>query len=308
MRPTYHRSAFKRRVMLGNRIRLFVLVEGKVHDPVFYDSVCAASPALRSAGYLVWLAENLKDDVTGLTCGGRPGLLATYRAAKRDGWLSITTSSGPKNLAICMDRDCDGLLRKGLRNRHVIYTPLHDVEALIYGCARSDQALRNCFSLTEAEASQLERSLGNWRERLAVSWKPYIELCYFAAAVGSRVGISFKRSSTVHTPASRFGTADPKLVADSLNQVLSAATRLNAPSRILWVRAQIEARYRRGEGCTLLKGKWLAEYLIYEVRRIWGTGPLYLPTLDAVTASFLQAVDYKHPLAGVIRQRLEALV
>lgn len=307
-RLSYSRSAFARRVQISQH-SLFVVVEGKNLDARFYDRVCASSAAIGAAGYQVWLAEQIKDDVTGVSAGGKKAVIAHFDYFKTVGKLTVTSSGGKHSIAFMVDRDNDDFSGGKRRSPHVIYTDMFDVEAEIFFRGNDEEALAGALSLDSASASQLVADLSDWIGDLASAWREWITLCVTAKAVGAGCDVGFGRESWVNNP--KYGAVDAiKLVAAA--KKIEAATR-RTPTEFNVISARVRGRvsscYRKGDGRRLVKGKWLAHYLMYRVKDHFGSAPVsYGGFEDSIARAYLAACDFREKWADHYRVRLESLI
>ena len=76
-------AGFSKRVMMSGVVRLFIVVEGKVLDPAFYDQVLASDPVIAANGYEIRLVQQITRG--GVGSGGKQAALALfdeYRTSK----------------------------------------------------------------------------------------------------------------------------------------------------------------------------------------------------------------------------------
>ncbi|MFE1285982.1 hypothetical protein [Streptomyces sp. NPDC058751] len=307
-RLSYNRSAFARRVQISQD-SLFVIVEGKDLDARFYDRVCDSSTSIETAGYQIWLAEQLKDDVTGAVAGGKKAVLAHYDYFKTAKKLSVTSSSGKHSIAFMIDRDNDDLSGGKKRSPHVIYTEMFDVEAEAFVRGNDEEALAGILSLDSASASQLAADLKGWVKDLADTWREWVTLCTVAKAVGAGCDVGFGRESWVNNP--KYGSAESVKLAAAEAKISASTRRTSAEFNAIStrVRGRINSCYSRGHSYRLLKGKWLAPYLVYRVKGHFGSAPVHYGGVeDSVARAYLATCDFRENWVNYYRDRLEALI
>ncbi|MGW6058696.1 hypothetical protein [Streptomyces sp. NPDC055189] len=288
---------------------LFVIVEGKDLDARFYDCVCGSSSWIEAAGYQVWLAEQLKDDATGVAAGGKKAVLAHFDYFKASGKLSVTSSSGKHAISFMVDRDNDDVSGGKRRSPHVIYTDMFDVESEAFVHGKDEVALAGALSLDASSASLLATDLNDWIKDLANAWREWITLCTLAKAAGSGCDVGFRRESWVNIP--KYGAVEPIKLAAAEAKVVASTRRtpveFNAISAR--VRGRINSCYSKGSGYRLLKGKWLSSYLTYRVKDYFGSAPVHYGSFtDSVARDYLAACDFRENWANYYRDRLEALI
>ncbi len=307
-RLSYNRSAFARRVQISQD-SLFVIVEGKDLDARFYDRVCDSSATIGVAGYQVWLAEQIKDDSTGAAAGGKKAVLAHFDYFKSAGKLSVNSSSRKHSIAFMVDRDNDDVSGGRRRSPHVTYTDMFDVEAEIFVRGNDKEALAGIFSLDSSSASQLATDLNGWIGDLANEWRDWITLCTIAKATGAGCDVGFGRESWVNNP--KYGATEPAKLAAAGTKVAASTRRSPADYNAIStrVRGRISACFAKGHGHRLVKGKWLAPYLVYRVKAHFGSAPVaYKGVEDYVARAYLETCDFREKWASHYRDRLEALV
>ncbi|WP_430378256.1 hypothetical protein [Streptomyces sp. B1-3] len=288
---------------------LFVIVEGKNLDARFYDRVCASSTAIEAAGYQVWLAEQLSDDSTGVVAGGKKAVVAHFDYFKATGKLTVTSSAGKHSIAFMVDRDNDDISGGRRRSPHVIYTDMFDVEAEVFFRGNDEEALAISLSLDSASVRQLVADLGDWIGDLASAWKEWITLCVAAKAVGAGCNVGFGRQSWINIP--KYGAADAIKVAAAEKQIEASARRTPAQFTAITarVRGRINSCYGKGDGRRLVKGKWLAPYLMHRVQDHFGSAPVsYDGFEDSIARAYLAACDFSQRWAEYYRGRLESLI
>ncbi|MFJ8362760.1 hypothetical protein [Streptomyces sp. NPDC093984] len=287
---------------------LFVIVEGKDLDARFYDRICGSSAKVEAAGYQVWLAEQLKDDVTGVAAGGKKAVLAHFEFFKASGKLTVTSSSGKRSMAFMVDRDNEDVSGGKKRSPHVIYTDMFDVEAEVFIRGSDQEALAGILSLDSASVSQLVTDLSGWVMDLADAWREWITLCVIAKATGAGCDVGFGRESWVNNP--KYGAVEAVKLAAAAQKVATStrrsATEYSAISSR--VRRRINSCYSKGHGYRLIKGKWLAPYLMHRVKSHFGSAPVsYKSVEDSLARAYLAACDFREMWADHYRDRLELL-
>ncbi|MFF5334145.1 hypothetical protein [Streptomyces sp. NPDC013181] len=288
---------------------LFVIVEGKDLDARFYDRVCDSSAVIGVSGYQIWLSEQLEDDSTGVAASGKKAVLAHFEYFKSVGKLTVHSSIGKHSIAFMVDRDNDDMSGGKKRSPHVIYTDMFDVEAEVFVHGSDEEALAVIFSLDKASAGQLARDLSGWVADLANTWKEWITLCVVAKAAGAGCDVGFGRESWVNNP--KYGTAEAVKLAAAEKKVATSARR--NPSEYNSISARVRKRinscYTKGNAHRLVKGKWLAPYLVHRVKLHFGEAPVgYRGAEEYVARAYLATCDFREKWATHYRNRLESLL
>jgi hypothetical protein len=306
-RLSYSPGGFLRRIHIG-RDSLYLIVEGRTHDPVFYDRLCESSNVLRRAGYQVWLSEQISNGA-----GGKAAMLGLFDEYREKATLSFPgrTARARRSIAFCLDRDADHLVGGTRRSPHVLYTQLADVEAEIFTHGSDMNALSIAASLDGQSARGLVEQLGDWRADLADLMRSWIELCCLALTLSSRCpGVGFRQHSLVNGPNS-YEPVRPVDVQSVYGRLAaeSPLTPTEQARRERRLRRRIELIYRRGEGWSLVKGKWIPRYLTIRVRTYFGSAPAELQDLTRhLTKAYLGTIDFSGAWAVRYHAQLESLV
>lgn len=291
-----------------SRDALFVIVEGRVIDPVFYDRLCGASRKVVAAGYQVWLIEQVNGG-----SGGKPGSLKLFDYCRRRSALRVTSSPsrGVTSLVFFLDRDIDHITNGRRVSPHLIYTEHADVEAEILSHGSDAQALSVSVSLDSATTDSLLTALGDWRQYVAQSQRDWIELCAIARSLYAHCGgIGLGHMSCVNVP-SPFGPVDPVKCREAYDRVVlkSQYSASQSAKRERAVRLRIAGLYQAGRGWELVPGKVAARYLLDGFKRHFGSGPVdYTSTGASVCKTYLATIDFGAAWSSKYRQQLEALI
>ncbi|MEU4729495.1 hypothetical protein [Streptomyces sp. NPDC023588] len=286
-----------------------MIVEGKDLDARFYDRVCGSSAEVGAAGYQIWLAEQLKDDSTGAVAAGKKAVLGHFSYFETSGKLTVSSSSGKHAVAFMVDRDNEDVCGGRIGSPHVIYTDMFDVESEAFFHGDDAVALAEVLSLDANSANQLAADLNGWIVDISEIWREWLTLCTVAKAAGAGCDVGFGRESWINDP--KYGAVDTdKLTAAELK--LAESTRhgsVEYDAISARVRSEIDACFGDARGHRLIKGKWLASYLIYRVKDHFGSAPVtYKGAEDFVARAYLAACDFKENWVDHYRVRLELLI
>ncbi|WP_439948317.1 hypothetical protein [Streptomyces sp. BBFR109] len=303
---SYTRAAFIRRIAMS-RDKSFLVVEGREFDVPFYSRICESSRAVKVSGYQIWLAEQIREDITGSGRGGKPGVLSLFDYCKTRKSLRVASPLGEKALTFCLDRDNEQITGGGRRSPHILYTRKSDVEAEIFSHGLNDDVLMSTLSLDRSTAQTVVKSLGDWRLELAHSWRDWIELCCLAKRLGAKCDVGFGSESTINRP--KYGVTDPALAAAARARVIarSSLPHVEVVSHERLIATRITAVYARGNPRDLLKGKWIPAFLESKIRSHFGKAPVSFNGFStAIKVILVHALDYSAAWATPYRQRLEA--
>ncbi|MFJ3847728.1 hypothetical protein ACIPV3_27025 [Streptomyces albidoflavus] len=287
-----------------------MIVEGIELDSPFYDRICSASEKIKDAGYQIWLAQQIKDDTTNATAGGKKSVLAHYDYFKSQNKLSFCPSNGERrSIAFMVDRDNDDISGGRRRSPHVIYTEMCDVEAEVFIRGNDSEALSQALSLDSRSADHLAYTLGDWITQLSVIWRDWITWCCIAKATGSRCGVGFGRESQIN--ASKYGPVDPKELSAAIAEVTKAATcdSREVAAKRKRIEQTIGVRHTQGRGASTVKGKWLPFYLLYCIEVYFETNPYSVKGfLTFAAKAYLGSVDFRDGWVKYYQLKLEAVL
>lgn len=304
MRPRWSALGFATRVA-RSRDALFVVVEGRRFDPVFYDRLCGSDSALRQAGYQVRPIDTI-DMPRHLHNTGKLGVLDFFRLIRSTGKLTQTTRSGPRIIACIVDRDLDEFTRRKLRSPHLIYTHERDVEAELHRNGDIARALATALSATEIESQALASHLGDYTTRLADRWRDWIELGALALAINARCSVQPGRPSQVNVDM--YGSVSGSLLATARSTVLGAADpSCNVPYWVSQVRSYFTRVFRTSVQARQVKGKWLAGFVEHEIRFVAGNSFDYRGFPSLFSHALLDSLDYSDAWAARYTAQLKAL-
>lgn len=302
---SYTRSAFVRRIAMS-RDKSFLIVEGREFDVPFYSRLCESSKAVESKGYQVWLAEQIREDITGSGRGGKPGVLSFFDYCKKRGSLRVSSPLGDKALTFCLDRDNEQITGGGRRSSHILYTRKSDVEAEMFSHGISAELLMSALSLDRSTAQTLIKDLGDWRLELATNWREWIELCCLAKRLESKCDVGFGSESTINVP--KYGPTDPGLASAARMRITtrSPLNRAQISSHEQIIKAKISAVFTKGTPGDLLKGKWLPSFLESRIRIHFGKSPVSFNGFStSIKALLVHSLDYSATWAEPYRKHLE---
>lgn len=285
-----------------SRKELFVIVEGRRLDRVFYDSLLNANRRAARVGYEVVLCEEVWPGA-----GGKESALQIFQDLRRRGRLQQQTRTRSHLIAFALDSDFDSVLARRKRSHHLFYTEACDVEAEVFINGDLTRALALSLSITNTDASTLANSLSGFVEDLANTWREWITLCCVALGMRSRCSVHPSKRSLVNRDA--YGQLDTAKLAAAIAEV-RATCGINAnPAIEPWIRARVDGVYRRGQHRLLVKGKNLPTYLT------WRLTPLITHTIvdsahfrTLITHSMLHTLDFESDWASKFHTQIDELL
>lgn len=248
---------------MSGSVRLFVVVEGKVLDPAFYDQVLACDPVTAANGYEIRLVQQITRGNVG--SGGKQAALALFDEYRASNCLRQSNNLGDRLIVFLIDRDYDDLVGSRRRSPHVIYTEHTDVEAEVFAHGDFQEGLRGALSLTRRESEDLAKHIGDPLSHIAACWHDWIVLCCLATAMRSACAVHPSKLSYVNPGL--LGPSDVQKVGRNLTLIRNTARTPNPRGREIQISRRVQAMTRRGDDKLLVKGKWVAPYLGVIVHR-----------------------------------------
>ncbi|MFE3057130.1 hypothetical protein [Nocardia sp. NPDC059239] len=277
---------------------LYIVVEGKRHDKAYYGLIAESSKVL-AGNYEVAKIESI------YTGGGKDSILQVFESMRVRNHLIQITSTGPKAAVFMLDRDAQNICGGLKRHRHVFYSRAYDVEAdiLINGDPKS--ALCITAGITPAESETLSKALGEWHRDVALEWREWIILCLLSHMLGIGSRANYSRSTV--------SSDDIKHIDSVRNQIHQSSGLDNAEFSKLEsdIRSRVYRIYAQGKSHTLLKGKWLPNYLRQRVSTHFNEGdqPDLADFEKRVVGNFMATLDpSRGPWARRYREPWESLI
>jgi hypothetical protein len=265
------------------RSRVWAVVEGINHDTPYYESLLADGANVTDVEFV----QASDFEVDGIAAGGKKHALKVLRALEDVGGLSYTNKETRVDVVVFVDRDDDVYAESLIIHDHLAYTVGSDVEADIVSQANLAAVVARTFSVSRAEASILapESPIAD----LTNLWTWWIAL-RLASVHCAWSDTRFSQLSLVNER--QYGEVLPEKV-----EQLSVRARKENPSwdsAVIDAVVYIEERKRCGETTGLVKGKWLAPYIIYRVRKGVSPGRL-LPavTYGQFITTCLMTIDFR---------------
>ncbi|MEH0528151.1 hypothetical protein QBA75_13445 [Streptomyces stelliscabiei] len=257
----------------------------------------------------MWLVEQIHDDITGKSAGGKPAVLSFFDHCKERNSLKLSSPLGDRLIFFCLDKDSEQITGGGRRNPHILYTQNSDVEADIFSHGISEEVMMTCLSLDKWTARKALAYLGDWRLELAVLWREWVELCCLAKALGARCDVGFGRESSINLD--RYGAVDQSLASAARTRVRSRSKL--TPSETSLVEAKIAARidavYAKGDARRVLKGKWIPNFVAWKLKNHFGATPVAMQGFDvSVGRLVMHSIDYSGRWVAVYHKRIEAML
>ena len=295
--------AFAARVKMGTN-RLWLIVEGRVHDRPFYDRLLATHPGLDGA-YAVRLAESV--EVHGVSTGGKAFALNLYRFLDEAGLLTQRNNGGSRLIAIALDRDLDHISGELVTSPHVIYTATMDVESEILLHGDLQAAAVDAYSLTRELVAPVISNGRDLASDLAQRWHDWITIGASASCCGVQTDVPYAQRSRINVGG--YGEVNVEEAAQFAEQIAARVASDPAKGQFEAARAQVEALFERGEQWTLIKGKWLAGYVWHLLGVAMGDEPRETNVVtETLAKACLPSLNFELSWANHYRTRFEALL
>lgn len=260
--PGWSLGAFHARVRMAKDFHLFVVAEGNVTDPQFYDELARTSRRRFVRAVKVYCVEQVtRGQPGGPGLSGKNAVIAAYASSKAGGSLSFMNRGGRRSILFCVDRDLDQRHVPYESDRHFCVTQQRDVEAEIFINANHVLALKRLLSVDSADAKFIWQHNSDWLVSLARMWSDWILLSSVVAISPSAPPGNWADKSPINIPpysatvdATQLGAIESRLVT-----ALGSKNKLRLAKQA--ARAHLRG-IRSAHGKTaVLKGKWLPAYL-----------------------------------------------
>ena len=288
---------------MGSR-RLWLVVEGRVHDSSFFDAMLATHPGLEG-GYTVRLAETI--EVDGTAAGGKSHVLAVMAWLDDADALIQQSKNGTHVIAFALDRDFDHLTGEKIKSDHVIYTVSMDVESEILLNGDLHAAASMAYSLTRENAS---RALPTSRELaidLATRWREWISIGICAASCDIGTSVPFAQRSRINEHG--YGPLVDSEAQKLRDDVISRFKDHEDLARFSSVSADVERIYNDGRQWTLVKGKWMAAFVWHLLAASLADVPRELNVkTETLAKTCIGTLDFQATWVAPYRSRLDTLL
>lgn len=256
-----HSSAAFVRSMQMSSCFLHVFVEGN-SDAFFYSEATRIATADTGTEWRIVRAWELSPSKAG---GGKLALIGYFKYLRQKGRLFSTSIGSGHTTIFFVDKDLDDFRRSKLRNVHIHYTSLFDVENHIFEATDLIPSLAAASGLPAALVRGIIGPPQVWLESAARNWKDWVKLCAVAWQLKVSCATTFRRPSTVNGGTG--GTVDQAAVEQRWAELEMAAGRGDFALTQERISHYIDLRYSDGRYHTVFKGKWYSNLLAAELLR-----------------------------------------
>ena len=255
-----HSFGAMRRYIQMSRHRVFIYVEGRDLDPVFYGRLCG--PVLRGQG----LSHEIivADRVAG-GGGGKNVLIRLFDYLRKRKALIDRSGPDAKLVMFYADKDTDDVFRTMRRSPNFIYTRHYCAENEVFCEGDLLSSIATAGSLDPGIVETRIPDPAVWRRAAAADWRNWIVLCL--AAQKLRMGGPATYSASHETINSKVNPAN----LAGCEADLRARSGLPAPifaEVIAWAKRCVDLTFRRGNHDRLFKGKWYVLFAMHELEQI----------------------------------------
>lgn len=266
-----------------SRARAWGIVEGSNHDVPFYESLLIEGAGIEHVEVIQ--ASDL--EVDGSSAGGKAHALKLKSALESSGSLEQENLSTKIDVIFFLDRDDDEYHGELSKDTHVAYTHYADVEAEIVAHSSLPTAISRTFSLTRRESQTF--AAASLMEQLTNIWSEWISLRLASGECGWS-DTRFSQPSQINFPA--YGPVDDALV-HKVCAGIEKACPSTWPPAVGRAKKHVKAEIEADCGARLLKGKWIASFVIHTVKHTLEDSRK-LPTVSVaqLMAACSMSVDY----------------
>lgn len=286
---------------------LFMVVEGRDTDHWFYEKLASKSPKLVEHGFQVWRIESFSLGHSANT-GGKDAILRLRERLLALESLSVSSKFGKRSVMFCLDADHDRLTKSLVKCRHITYTLLPDAEAHVLDSVDIGKMIAAVMSLSDEKKREVLATIGDYRYRLAEKWAAWLQLCCLSGRIGSSNGL---RPGTPGTAVNGTYGKITKKDLTVLRAAVIASSDFGMPE-IARLEKAVEDEVRSliavGEARQLVKGKWLGDYLAYELNRYAKSRKLKVVSKKEIHAAARASAAFQDPWLSYFRRRATALI
>lgn len=285
--------AFVQRARMSGTSKLWVLVEGKVHDRAFYDRLLSFNAEAHYQDHDVRVAEELS--LEGKEGSGKTHVLALYALYEREGLLRAASRTAVHNFLFVVDRDLDVIAERlrggGGPKPHLITTLTRDIESDILLHGDVVRAVSSTYSIGLARSRAIVASARQAAADLANLWREWIKLGVCEVTCELKSGLPHGKHSLVNKPS--VGPVDGLALTAWRSHHSTRAADLVCEERYSSVERWVDEQYLEGDQWRLVKGKWLAWYIARHVQQRCGDMPMQSGVPDDVLSkTCLETLDF----------------
>lgn len=303
-RLQYSFHTFLRRMQMSRNV-LFVFIEGYKDRYVYsilVDSICKGR-----VNYNIVTSFEL-DDIG----GGKDKLLIFFDFLRRKNSLLHLFKNKCTISCFFLDKDVDDFIGKKLNSKHLVYTRNFQLENYLYMYGDIGKASALSASLDINSVQRYLRRHPNWRRNAAICWREWVIFCIFSLLHTSTPFCNYgEHKSPINKGA--YGPIDKVKYRFYLAKLksLSHCNNNNFRKKLRVVTTLVDRIYAYEEFDLLFKGKWYANFLIEDIRKIAGRRQYFLNGLEERLLSNLSATlnfnerwtkDFRLPLFNLIKK------
>lgn len=290
--------AWIRRLQMS-KYSTWAIVEGVKHDTPFYEGLLTDGAGIKDAQIIQ--AEDIP--VGGYAAGGKDHALRIFDFLKEQGGLSQKNSEGNVNVFVFVDKDDDDYHNRKINASHLIYTEGMDVESEIVNNCHLVSAVANTFSISRGDARRFTPEQPS--EQIAGMWSQWISFRLSAETIGQGIA-RFSQASQINYPTFS-PNVDPQKVRDLCN-FINAGNQERWEESVSQAKSHVSKEIDAGASHGLVKGKWLAPFVIQEVKS-HASKERKLPKVshDQFITACLGTVDFSKSWANYYQAQIDPL-
>jgi hypothetical protein len=292
-------QGWAQRIKMG-RARVWAVVEGVHHDTPYYEGLLTDGAGVSSVEFL-----QVSDfDIDGVSSGGKAHALKVLNAMDAAGGLSQENNETKVDVFIFVDRDDDEYVNAMVDHAHLQYTIASDVEADIVYQADLPQAIARTFSVPRSEAVDVYSSGPEPAQALAGVWSEWISM-RLASVDCAWSDTRFAQVSQINVP--RYGPVDRARVDAICARVRAEVQAWDG--LVLDASMHVNEMIRRGNGHQLVKGKWLAPFIVQDVKaRYAGRRQLPAVTEAQILTACLMTINFNEVWKAGYQSRMDQVL
>ncbi|QIS38951.1 hypothetical protein [Clavibacter capsici] len=286
--------------MKMGRSRVWAVVEGVHHDTPYYEGLLVDGAGVGSVEFL----QASDFEVDGVSSGGKSHALKVLEALDAVNGLSQENKETKIDVVIFVDRDDDEYINAIVEHAHLHYTAASDVEAEIIYQSNLPQAVARAFSIPRADAIEIYSRTPEPARALANAWSEWIAM-RLASVECEWSDTRFAQASQINVP--KYGPVDRARVVSICSRVRAQVQSWDV--MVLDASLHVSEMIRRGNAHQLVKGKWLAPYIIQDIKaQFAGTRQLPAVSSAQILTACLMTIDFAQVWTRSYKTRMEPVL
>ncbi len=252
-----------------SRNNLFIIIEGKTHDPYFYNEICHIV-CKNKIRFVIIKSQEIKAKAPGKT-----GLLEYYKYLLKKKKLSSTYKRKKMSIVFFADKDIDDILLIKCKTNHLIYTKYYNIENHLFINGDLIQAIASTASLPRDIIERWITDVNLFLKNTAELWKEWLILCILTKKIGINCEHNYGSHSRIH--CKKTGALNKKEYTKYLKKIekSSKLTSTNFKARLNRIIKLVNSYYNNNNQDLIFKGNWYTSLIKLQLDNQFGIKNYY---------------------------------